>query len=161
MRQRRHKSSLGRAGFSLVEFVLVLSIMAVLAGIALPRYGRGAARFRVEAAAKRVASDFQQAQQRAKAASGPCVLTFATATATTTTTLPTVGGVAGRTLTTRLGVPPYGASIVSATFGAGSTVTFDGYGNPSVGGTVVVKSGNETRTITVAAVSGATAITSP
>lgn len=145
-------------GYSLVELILVVAIIGVLSGLAIPRYGRAASRYRADAAAKRVVADLQQAQQRGLAGSGACVLSFSTSAATLTMTYPTIGGVAGRSVQTKLGLLPYLASIQSVDFGGTSSVTFDGNGRPSAGGTIVIRSGNESRTITVAAGNGATTI---
>ena len=144
-------------GYSLVELILVIAIMGVLSGIAIPRYGRGTNRYRADAAAKRVVAELQEAQQRARSASGPCTISFSTSTSIITVTNPTVGGVAGRTSTIRLNVPPYLSTIRSATFGSGSTLTFSGYGKPSNAGTIVVGAGTEQRTFTLSAVTGAAA----
>lgn len=145
-------------GYTLVELVLVVAIVAVLAGIAVPRYGRGAARYRADAVAKRIAAELQQAQQRARSGSGPCTILFDTATSSFAVTYPTIGGVAGRTIRTDLTLPPYAATIRAANFGGGNSLSFNGYGKPSSAGTLVVGSGNEQRTITVSAVTGAVAV---
>lgn len=150
---RRHHD-----GYSLVELILVIAIMAVLSGIAIPRYGRGTNRYRAEATAKRVVAELQEAQQRARSASAPCTIAFSTSTSIITITNPTTGGVAGRTSQISLNVPPYVSTIRSATFGSGSSLTFSGYGKPSNAGTIVVGSGTELKTITLSAVTGATAV---
>jgi len=44
-------------GFSMVELVLVVCIMAIVASMAVPRFANSLTRNRVEAAARRVAAD--------------------------------------------------------------------------------------------------------
>ena len=46
-----------RTGFTLVELTIALLIMGILAAVAAPRYIQATARFRCEAAAKRIAAD--------------------------------------------------------------------------------------------------------
>lgn len=145
-------------GYSLVELVLVVAIAGTLSAIALPRYGRGVARYRADAAAKRVASDLQLAQQRARAASASCSITFDTTASAYTLAYPTIAGVAGRSVVTNLTLLPFRSSIQSASFAGSATVTFNGYGKANAGGTVVLKSGSETRTITLSASAGAVTI---
>jgi protein involved in polysaccharide export with SLBB domain len=45
--------------------------------------------------------------------------------------------------------PAYSATLVSATFGPGSDVTFNRFGQPDNAGSVVVQSGNRQRQINV------------
>ena len=49
---------------------------------------------------------------------------------------------------------PYQVTLVSATFGAGSTITFDIYGHPDNGGTITLRCGTRTTTVTVDAATG-------
>ncbi len=55
-----------------------------------------------------------------------------------------------------LAAAPYGATLVSAAFGAPAkaTVTFDRFGSPSAGGTVVVRVGDVDQTVTLDAATG-------
>jgi hypothetical protein len=48
----------------------------------------------------------------------------------------------------------YPATLVSTSFGIDNRVTFDMYGQPDIGGTVVVAVGSHQRTITVSATTG-------
>ncbi len=53
---------------------------------------------------------------------------------------------------------PYKVMLSSAAFGAGTTLMFDRYGNPSSGGSVVVTSGSVTKTVNVNANTGRASI---
>src|SRR5688500_13395076 len=66
------------AGFSLFELLFVISIIAIVAATAMPKYGRSVARYRAECAARRVAADLALAKAGAKAASAERVVTFNT-----------------------------------------------------------------------------------
>src|SRR3954469_21071709 len=53
-------------GYSLMELALVLVIIAILGGIAAPRYSRAISHYRAEMAARRVAADLNLASARAR-----------------------------------------------------------------------------------------------
>ena len=53
-----------------------------------------------------------------------------------------------------LSADPYAATVASAAFGGAASVTFDRYGQPAAGGTVVVAVGTVQRTVTLDATSG-------
>jgi len=64
-------------------------------------------------------------------------------------------GVPGSTsYTVTFGSTQNAASLVSASFGGGPSVSFDGYGTPSSGGTVVVRAGSVTMTVIMSADTG-------
>ncbi len=54
----------GIRAFSMIELVVVLAIVAILAGVGVVRAGTGAAEYRARLAAKRVATDLEQARQQ-------------------------------------------------------------------------------------------------
>jgi prepilin-type N-terminal cleavage/methylation domain-containing protein len=137
------------AGFSLIELVVVLMILSVLGGIAIPRYTASLTLYRTQAAAQRIAGDINLAQWQAKISSAGQTVVFSTAG--NSYTLPGVAGLPGTTAayTVKLAADPYDATMVSAMFGTGSTLTYDRFGQPSAGGTVVVGCGSFQSTITV------------
>jgi prepilin-type N-terminal cleavage/methylation domain-containing protein len=62
MMKKRHRSfSLARTGFSMIEIIIVLVMMAVIASMALPKLNLS--QFRADAAAQQVRSVFQTAQR--------------------------------------------------------------------------------------------------
>jgi prepilin-type N-terminal cleavage/methylation domain-containing protein len=148
IRHSRFATAAG-TGFTLLELVLVVAMIAVAAAVAIPRYGRAAGRYRADLAARRVAADLRQAQLHAKTSSASCTVAFATATSTyQILNAPSLDGVGG-TYTVDLRVPPYQAKIVSASFGGPAQVTFSGWGLPGNAGSAVIAVGSEQRTIAV------------
>ncbi len=138
-----------RSAFTLVELVLVVVIIAVIAGIATPRYGSAIAHQQIDAAVRRIETDLALVQQRAKFSSTSQTIQF--------DALNESYGVVGmvdpdhpaRIYRVELSVSPYDAAIHTVDFGGTSAVTFDGYGDPDNKGTIVIKVGNTYKTITV------------
>lgn len=150
---RRHAGD-ARAGFSLLELVIVLGIVMALAVMAAPLYGNSLSRYRAEMAANRIAADLNLARRRARTSSASCSVVFNPAT--DTYSIPGMAGLrrSSATYVVQVGDAPHRADLVSADFGGNTTVVFDAYGVPDAGGTVVVKSGCFTRTVTLDAGSG-------
>lgn len=149
----------GRGGFTLVELVLILAILGTFAAVAAPRYGGAIARYRAQAAANRVVADLARAQAEARASSSTRTVEFKAPA-------DWYGIAESRALDSRLtgygvalSASPYEAALVSAALGGDSVIRFDGYGVPDSGGTIIVRSGREGRTITIAPVTGAAVIT--
>jgi len=139
-----------RAGFTLVELVMVLAIIAVVAAIAAPRWGRSMARWHADAAARRLCADLAWAQSRARITSSSQTLQIN----------PSTGqyqllGVAdpdhpAAVYTVSLGQSPYASTVSSPGWSGGPlNVVFDGYGNPAGSTTLVIQSGDFQRTVTV------------
>ena len=147
-RNRRH------AGFTLVEMTLVLAIMAILAGIAVPRFASALANHRAESAAARIVADLELAARLARTASTDQVVAF------------DVGlnryclkGVPNldhpeRDYEIYLADEPYGATLVSADFGGDGEVSFDMYGLPDTGGKLTLSVGDCVQKISLVAETG-------
>jgi prepilin-type N-terminal cleavage/methylation domain-containing protein len=145
--------------FTLVELVLVLAIIVVMSAMAVPRYTRAQQRYRADAAAQRLLADLAMARSRANTTSTSQAVIFTVATSQYQ--MPGVTDLQNRgaNYTVRLGDAPYQATLQSVDFGGGVTqVTFDGYGNPSSGGTLVITAGEFVRTILLNANTGKAAL---
>ncbi len=149
-----------RRAYTLIDLTLVVVITAVMAAMALPRYAAAAADFRAAQAAQRVAADLALARWAGRSTSSAA---GATVTFAVVANSYTVGGVPGPTgpasaYAVSLAADPYAATVVSASFGGTAAVTFDRYGQPSSGGTVVIAVGVVQRTVTLDANSGLASI---
>lgn len=129
--QRRHN------GFTLVELVLVILIVGVIAAIAMPRFAQASARQQLEAAARRVEADLNQARIRARAASRSVTVTF-----DVNRNLYQFNNEGGEATIVELGMSPYNVSIANADFSGNAKAYFNGYGLPASGGTVTLSSGS-------------------
>ncbi len=126
---------------------MVLTIISVLAAIGVPRYANSLARYRADAAARRVVVDLDYARQRARSSSAEVSVHFMFIS-----NIVHLQGVPSQDdpavdWMTQLGVEPYHADLVSANFAGRSKVVFNGYGDPDSGGSAVLTVGSETRTI--------------
>ncbi|MFT3785695.1 MAG: GspH/FimT family pseudopilin [Tepidisphaeraceae bacterium] len=143
-----------RSGFSLLELVLVVTIVGTFAAIAVPRYNNSLIRYRVDSAAQRIVNDFEYARTQAMSRSRAQLVVFdLTAEAYV---LPNVEGLSAQSESYRvkLGADPYRVDLASASFGGSNAVTFDLFGKPSNSGTVVVQIGTTKRTISLSATTG-------
>jgi type II secretory pathway pseudopilin PulG len=136
-----------RPALTLVEIVIVLAIIGLMAGIAINRYGQSLARWRVDSAARRVVADIELARRTARHKSSSVVVAFDNRGFYGINELndPDRPGERYRVVLTE---PPY-LSVLAASFGGGTSVAFDAYGQATPGGTVSVRHGALVRIITV------------
>jgi len=157
-RSAASQSSNGRrkrdGGFSLLELVLVLAIIATLTAIAIPRYQGSLARYRADLAARRIVADLALTQSNAKAASSSRSVMFSVSNNNyQMPDLLPLDGTAGSYMV-ELSEKPYEADITSADFGGDQQIIFNGWGIPDSGGSVIITIGSEQRTVIVDAESG-------
>lgn len=149
--------------FSIIELVIVLSIVVIVSAVALPRYWAATARYRVDLAARRMASDLSLAQSRARAAGAFRSVAFdPVAPSYTLPGEPSNTGNSALAYSANLAAEPYATAFRSFTVSDGNkTITFDGYGQPAQSLTATLVCGNHSRTVTVDASSGVIRVSTP
>ncbi len=158
-----------RRGFSLLELVMVLTIMATLAAIATPRYANAMARYRADLAARRIAADLQLAQRIARTESRSRTVQFDMEHCRYELINVSNPDQPQKPYLVNLTDSPYRASqlkIQATQHNRGGNnktatklkITFNGFGMPDDQYTIAVQSGAITRTVIVHADTGATSI---
>lgn len=126
---------------------MATAILAIVAGIAIPRFARATDGARVDAAARRLVAELEAARERSKLSRSVCTVTFSVGTGRVrmagidTTKLGAGDGGFD------LGSEPYGVVIRSTTYQA-SGLPFDRFGTATAG-TIVLERGDRTRTVAV------------
>lgn len=151
---RKHRA-VSLSAFSIIELVLVLAIIATIAAIAAPRYGAASGRYQTHAAAVRVANDLIATRDRAVALSGTTSIAYADKNSIYKISLPS-----GST-SVSLADSPYKALITGPDFGGSGTITFNAWGTPSAGGSLVVTGSGVRFTVSVEAGSGRVSVSGP
>jgi len=168
MRSNTHNRWTNRpraAGFTLIEVVAVLAIMAIVLAIAQPRLYGFLQRDRIRRAAHRVAMDLRATQSEAIKQRTQTAVTYLPDSDAYTMWCgdPSDGSwsimqrQSARANSTRVYLssdPDYRVGIASADFGGATDVVFDEYGVPSAGGSIVVGIQMLCITVTVDPVTG-------
>jgi Tfp pilus assembly protein FimT len=142
----------------MIELVVVVLIMSIFAAASAPAFLDSLLFHRVETAARRVKADIDFARQRARLTSTAQSVAF-------TGSSYTLGGAKGldnptQAYTVNLQDSPFLLDSATVNFAGLQTISFDGYGTPSSGGSVIVKAKSHQCTVSVDGVTGATTITS-
>ena len=151
-----------RPAFTLAELMIVMVIIVLLGSTAISRYSGALNNFGADALARRVAADMAYAQSIARRNGGSQAVSFDT----TNNQYQLVGWTdpdrPGTTYTMACATEPYRGKLVSTSLSNGTAsvtqVTFDAYGFPDAGGTIVVQVGDVQRTVTLMQASGKTTI---
>ena len=144
--------------FSLVELVLVTTIIGIIAAVAVPRYANSLTRYRAEAAARRVVADLELAAAQARTTS--TLLSVVFDAGADRYQIPGLdhflgGSPQGFTIyTVPLSEAPYHAKLLSADFSGDAKLNFNGFGEANASGNVVVAVGRTKRTVVFDQVSG-------
>jgi len=158
------------SAFSLAELVIVVVIVGIMAGLAVPRYAEAIARQRVDAAARRLTIDISLTQHRAKSRSASHRLRFLEDTSQYTIEDTTDGSTwqaipdidrPQQGYSVDLALDPYGTTVQTVSCGADRSIVFDGYGAPTQVGSISLGVGRYTKVITIDAEEGDVIFTTP
>jgi type II secretion system protein H len=150
--------SRSRRAFTIIELVIVLLIMGIMTAVATPKFFDSLLFHRVESAARRVKADLELARTQARLTSASQSVTFANSvyTLSNTNSLDRPGII----YSVDLKKQPYSLDSATPNFSNAVTVSFDGYGTPSSGGTVVLVAKSHSCTVTLNGTTGDVTITS-
>lgn len=142
-----------QSAFSLIELVAILAIIAILGALVAPRFSKSLTVQRADALARRMVFDLAYAQQYAKSTGTAQTVRFRT------DDYELLGAThfdrTDESYLVDVGAAPYYGAILSVVFDSGDdTITFDAYGVPDTGGTILIGVGDQRRTIAVDPITG-------
>ena len=132
---RTHEFTSTRCGFTFLEMIIVLLLMATTAVIAVPRWSASLQQLRVSNAASRIVTDLARTQSAAYNSSASKTITFTVGSSQyTVSDLKPLTNSPGQTGT--------------------QTISFNGYGVPNKGGNIIIAAGSYQKTVVVDATLG-------
>jgi Tfp pilus assembly protein FimT len=146
-----------RRAVTMVELVIVIMVMSIMTAVAAPAFFESLMYHRVESAARRVKADLELARHTARLKSTTQSVAFA-ASAYSLSSAVTGHDDPNEAYTVDLAAAPYELSKVTVNFSNSQAVSFDGYGMPSSGGTVVLTAQGHQCTVTLDGVTGEVSI---
>lgn len=149
-----------RRGFTLLELIVVVAIIAMLSAVAIPRFGRSLARERCAAASRRIVADLALARRVAQARSATITVAFSDNTGYAIAGLADRNRV-GSAYSVSLVKEPYLMTTVKASFGGATSVSFDAYGVPNSAGAIRVGAGEYQYNVTLDVNSGVASSDAP
>lgn len=147
-----------RRGATLFELVVVVLIIGIVSGVALPRFANSLAQQQATILARHLAMDIETVRRVARTSSTAKSITFDTVNKTYT-----LNGVINPnrhdaaylvSLSSYVSAASYG----TVNLGGDASLNFNGFGIPDSGGTIQVRVGTVTKSVVVDAVTGSTTI---
>ncbi len=133
-------------GFTLLEILVAMAILAILAAFAVPQWGNLLSKYRLDSAARQVATELHGARNRAMAQYRRVMLVFDSSTSTYTIQKEQNPGVGDYTAISGSKSLPLGITVAF-----NKTPVFQTRGNASPGATITLtNSKNETKEVAVA-----------
>ena len=129
-------------------------MLVTLAGIAFPRYATAVARYRVSAAAYRIAQDLDLARGQSRLTSTSIMVLFSASSNSYQIVGMTDLSNRSQTYTVSMAASQYQATLAFSGFTGSTAVTFDHMGMPNTAGVVTVTVGVYKKTLTIDGATG-------
>ena len=145
-----------RRGFTLMELTIVMVTMGIIAGVALPRFANSLGNRQVDVAARRLGFDINAARLQARLTAQSTSVTFNAGANTYTLTGvpdPDHRSVANTVVSLNNGVLAATLGTINLT-GGGTSISFNGFGIPSKGGTITLTRGSANKQVVVDGTTG-------
>jgi prepilin-type N-terminal cleavage/methylation domain-containing protein len=144
-----------RRAVSMIELVVVILIIGILSAASLPRFSSSLTQYRLTAAANRIVTDLARAQSAAYGSSASKTVTFNVGAGSYEITGVKSLEHSSGSYVVDLTADPYQSGLMSVWGQTGAqSITFNGYGLPDKGGTIVVVCGGASKAISVSATTG-------
>lgn len=150
------RHTMRRPGLTLIDLVVTLMVLAIMSGVAIPRYADAMLEARVRAAARLLAADLSHARRYAVATGASQAVMFDTASDSYVLSGLSHPDRFYEPYQIALSEAPYQAVLASA---SPAMMVFNPYGRPASSGSFVVEVGAKSRTVSVDPVSGRVEVT--
>lgn len=148
--QRGSSGGAKRRGLTMYELLATIAIMGGMSAMAVPKWSAYLQKQRLSLAASRVVADLARAQAAAYHSSTSQTMTFTVGSSQYTISSVKSLDLSSGTYTVVLSQDPYQCTLASVWGQAGTqTLTFNGYGLPNQGGSIVLTNGTLQKTIVV------------